>query len=296
VPGSPGLADTMAQLKLNFDVLKGQMGFNNPQIETNRFSLRRELFRIPEGEEGDEAWRGILRDARVDNLWSVPEFRRFARPFAPESAGAQPGLVLEFSTNVTFGMNFFGWDLGPQDSSYDSSQFSTRIRSVGAWFADYANLPLADDPRIYIFPVGADVLRAPSATDFATREWQILDQAVPIPFPIGSQQLDDYAWNPSDSLNESSTDIRRYGRIRAYHFEEPFDDTQIASDTRLVGRSVWNRRWMIIIPGGTFLNDPVDGIDTFIDGQRIPGGNGARDGNGVDDIRIFFQTYAYSGL
>jgi hypothetical protein len=90
VPGSPGLADTMAQLKLNFDVLKGQMGFNNPQIETNRFSLRRELFRIPEGEEGDAAWRAILEEARVDDLWTVPEFRRFARPFAPESAGPQP--------------------------------------------------------------------------------------------------------------------------------------------------------------------------------------------------------------
>ncbi len=295
MPGSQGLAGTLAQLKLNFDVLKGQMGFNNPQVETNRFSLRRELFRIPDGPEGDEQWRRTLESFRVDNLWAVPEFRRYARPFAPESAGPQPGLVIEFSTNVNFGLNFFGWDLGPRDSSYDSSQFATRIRSVGAWFADYADLPLADDPRIYIFPVGADVLRARNGNDFETREWQVMDQAIPVPFPIGSSDLDNYAWNPLDSLSGSATELRRYGRIKAYHFSEPFDDTQVTSDSRLVGRSVWNRRWMIIIPGGTFLNDPVEGLDTFIHGQRIPGGGTARDGDGVEDIRIFFKTYAYSG-
>ena len=38
-----------------------------------------------------------------------------------------------------------------------------------------------------------------------------------------------------------------------------------------------------------------DGLDTFIQGQPIPGGNGERDGNGVSDIKLFFQTYAYSG-
>lgn len=296
IPGTPGLADTMAQLKLNFDVLKGQMGFNNPQVETNRFSLRRELFRIPEGEEGDEDWRRQLEQMRVADLWSVPEFRRYARPFAPQSAGPQPGLVIEFTTNVTFGLNFFGWDLGAQDSSYDSSQFATRVRSVGAWFRDYAGLPLADDPRIYMFPVGADVLRAPSPFDFTTREWQVVDQAVPIPFPIGSQDLGRFDWNPIvDTLNESAVEVRRYARFPAYHFSEPFDDSQVTADSRLIGRSVWNRRWMIIIPGGTFLANPSEGLETFINGALVPGGGGVRDGEGVSDILIFFKTYAYSG-
>src|SRR5690606_6787077 len=226
----------------------------------------------------------------------VPEFRRYARPFAPASAGPQPGLVIEFGTNVTFGLNFFGWELGPQDSSYDSSQFATRIRSVGAWFGDYASLPLADDPRIYLFPVGADVLRSPTANDFATREWLVVDQAIPTPFPIGSQDLDDFGFHPiADTLDGATTDLRRYGRFRAYHLSEPFDDSQVTADSRLIGRSVWNRRWLLIIPGGTFLNDPVEGLDTFIQGRRIPGST-ARDGHGVSDIRIFFTTYAYTGL
>ncbi len=293
--GSPGLADTMAQLKLNFAVLKGQMGFNNPLVETNRFSLRRELFRIPAGEEGDEQWRKMLDGARVADLWQVPEFRRLARPFAPESSGPQPGLVLEFSTNVTFGLNYFGWDLGPQDSTYDSSRFATRIRSVGAWFGNYAGLPLAETPNVYLMPVGADVLRAPDPLDFTVREWQVIDQAVPIPFPVGAQDIARFDWNPGDTLSESRVAVRRYPQMRAYHFSEPFNDEQVTADSRLIGRSVWNRRWLLMIPGGTFLSDPNEGLDTFIHGAKVPGGGGARDGNGVDDIRIFFKTYSYSG-
>lgn len=296
MPGTPGLADSIAQLQLNFDVLKGQMGFNNPQVETNRFSLRRELFRIPDGPEGDALWRRKLEESRVDDLWTVPEFRQYARPFAPQSAGPQPALVLEFTTNVTFGLNFFGWELGSGDSSYDSSQFATRIRSVGTWFGDYADLPLAQTPRIYLFPSGADVLRAPSADDFRTREWQVVDQVIPIPFPVGQQDLERFDWLPIvDNISGSPTDIRRYGRFPAYHFTEPFDDSQVVADSRLVGRSVWNRRWLLIIPGGTFLADPEEGLETFINGQIVPGSN-ERDGQGVSDILIFFKTYAYSGL
>ena len=295
VAGSPGLADTMAQLKLNFDVLKGQMGFNTPQVETNRFSLRRELFRIEPGADGDEAWRNMLESARVADLWQIPEFRRYARPFAPESAGPQPGLVFEFSTNVTSGLNFFGWDLGANDSSYNPSRFATRIRSVGAWFGNYANLPLADDPNVYLIPVGQDVLRSPDPLDFTVRQWQVVDQKIPVPFPIGAAELGRYDWVPNESLDGARTDIRRYPMMRAFHYSEPFDDAQVSADSRLIGRSVWNRRWLLIIPGNTFLSNSTEGLDTFIQGARVPGGGGVRDGHGVDDIRIFFKTYSYSG-
>ncbi|MDJ0653629.1 MAG: hypothetical protein QNJ40_05735 [Xanthomonadales bacterium] len=295
VAGSRGLADPIARMKLNFDVLKGQMGFNNPQNETNRFSLRQELFRITGEPESDDAWRQTLDQARVDNLWNISEFRRFARPFAPESAGPQPGIVLEFQTTVNFGLNFFGKELGPGDSSYDSSQFSTRIRGLGAWFADYAGLPLSNTPRIYLFPVGADVLRAPAPDSFATREWQIIDQVIPVPFAIGSGDLQRFDWLPSvDNVIGSPVELRRYPRFLAYHLSEPFDNSEIVSDSRLIGRSVWNRKWLLIIPGASLLNDPDEGLDTFVNGSLIPGSS-ERDGNGVSDILIFFQTYAYSG-
>ena len=196
---------------------------------------------------------------------------------------------------MTFGLNFFGWDLGPYDSSYNASRFATRIRSVGAWFGNYANLPLADDPNVYLIPVGADIMRSPDPLDFTVREWMVLDQRIPVPFPVGTQQLEQYDWVPTNTLDGARTELRRYPMMRAYHFTEPFDDSQVTSDSRLVGRSVWNRKWLLIIPGGTLLANPNEGLDTFIEGTRIPGGGGERDGNGVDDIRIFFKTYSYSG-
>jgi|GEM_PF-1149119 len=296
VAGSRGLADPMARMKLNFDVLKGQMGFNNPQVETNRFSLRYELFRIADDESSDDNWRALLEDNRVDNLWDIPEFRRYARPFADESAGPQPAIVLTFNTSVLFGLNFFGNELGPDDSAYDSSQFSTRIRGVGTWFEDYADLPLANTPRMYLFPVGPDMMRSPAADNFSVREWQILDQTIPVPLPLGANDLDRFDWLPSiDNQIGDSTQIRRYSQYLAHHYSEPFDNSQIVTSSRLIGRSVWNGKWVMIIPGASFLNDPDDGLDTFINGQLIPGGGGDRDGNGVSDIHLFFTTYSYSG-
>ena len=50
---------------------------------------------------------------------------------------------------------------------------------------------------------------------------------------------------------------------------------------------------MLIIPGGTLLEDGNEGLERFIHGSEVfPG---VRDENGVKDIKIFFQTYAYSG-
>jgi len=298
VPGSRGLAGPMGQMKQNFEVLKGQLGFNNPQTETNRFSLRREAFRLLEGSDG--VWRDKLQDEwRVDDIWQIPEFRRYCKPFAPEAAGPQPGLVIPFETTVTFGQNFFGWPLGAGDSFYDSTNFATRVRSVGVWFQRYDTLPLSNTPRVYLVPVGADVLRAPSGNLFTTREWQIVDQALPVPFPLGAADLSDPDWIPiNDTLGETYAKIRRYNSIRAYHTDnlEDFDPDQMTTQSRLIGRSVWNRRWLLIIPGGTLLADPNEGLDAFINGNLIPGGGGERDGLGVDDIYVFFQTYAYSGF
>lgn len=290
VPGSRGLADPLGRMKANFGVLKGQMGFNNPQIEANRFSLRRELFRIlGEDEAADETWQDRLQEHLVADLWQVEEFRRFARPFAPESLGPQPGLVIPFSTTVTFGLNFFGFPLGAGESSYDASTFATRVRGVGVWLDGYGELPLSATPRVYLFPVGADVLRSPTSSDFKTREWSIVDQVLPTPFPIGATSLADPNWIPQDdTLSGSFGQMRRFSSQRAYDLQV-FDEGEIVDDSRLIGRSVWNTHWVLIIPGGTLLNDPQVGLDTLVFG---PGG----DGNGLKDILFSFKTYAYSGF
>jgi hypothetical protein len=105
--------------------------------------------------------------------------------------------------------------------------------------------------------------------------------------------LADPNWIPgNDTLSGQLADIRRYPRFRAYHDSGNFDPSQTVSDTRLIGRSVWNTRWLLIIPGGTLHSDRNEGIQRFINGNLA---GARRDGNGVSDIKIFFQTYAYSG-
>ena len=53
------------------------------------------------------------------------------------------------------------------------------------------------------------------------------------------------------------------------------------ADRRLVGRSVWNTRWLLIIPGATLNADPNAGLMNFI--------------NSVNDIQLNITSYGYSG-
>lgn len=282
VAGVRGLADPLARLEQNFAVLKPQLGFNNPQTETDRFSLRTELMRIRGTTNSDAAWRAQLERTRVADLWTVPEFRRYCRPFAPESAGAQPGLVLRFGTGVNFGENFFKWPLAGGDSSYDPTLFATKIRSVGVWFSRYDGNGLSRTPRVYLVPAGIDILRAPSDGTLTTRTWRVVDQKIPVPFNLGFNDLNRASYIPAnDSLSGNFAEMRRFSSFRAYHDSGQFRTGEISTDSRLIGRSVWNTEWLLIIPGGTLLNDPAAGLDAFI--------------NSVDDIKLHFQSYAYSG-
>ena len=52
-------------------------------------------------------------------------------------------------------------------------------------------------------------------------------------------------------------------------------------DSRLVGRSAWNTKWLLIIPGGTLSADGNAGLDRLI--------------QDVSDIKLYFNTLGYSG-
>jgi hypothetical protein len=294
--GDPGLADPLARMKGNWDsVLKGQLGFNNAQTETGRFSMRNELFRVLPGTSGSQRWRETLERHVVPNLLTMPEFQRHCIPFTPTQS-VEPAIVIPFATTINFGVNYFGWPAGGGDNDYDSTKFATKIRSVGVWFANYNNLGggMINTPRVYLVPVGLDVMRAPTQGEPYVREWRILDQALPVPFPLSSGDLEDPAWIPiNDTLIEDFAAIRRFGRFRAYHDSGSFNASETISDSRLIGRSVWNTRWLLIIPAGTLHTDRNEGIQRFINGALRT--DGTRDGNGVTDIKVFFQTYAYSG-
>ena len=282
VAGLGGLSDILARLGQNFDLYESRLGFNNPQTETNRFSLRSEHFRIRGDSASDNIWKTELASHVVPNLWDNENFKRYALPFTTKESGIQKAIVIPFSTTVTFGKNFFGRKLSGGDSAYDPTNFATKVRSVGVWFEGYPLDQLSQTPRVYLVPIGADVLRAPGDDSFTTRQWNIVDQKLPAPFALGASDLANPNWIPiNDSLSDDLGGIRRYPSLRAYKYTDGFDDAETTSNSRLIGRSVWNTQWLLIIPGGTLLFDPETGLDTFL--------------NNVTDIKLFFQTYSYNG-
>ena len=297
ITGDPGLAHWMALMSQNWDVLKPQLGFNNPQTETNRFSLREELFRIQDDVDNDVTWQQILKQHIHPNVVEMEEFKRYCIPFTNSPNAEEPAIVIPFSTNVTFGYNFFEWPLGAGDSAYDTTKFATKIRSVGVWFDNYDNLGLSETPRVYLIPVGSDIMRTPDGSG-SIRDWKILDQQIPVPFELtpGTLQTDPNYIPDIDGFQSGQTAaIRRYGQFRAFPFD-PFSGVvsdEVNLDSRLIGRSVWNTKWFLIIPMGNLLNNRDDALDKFI-GQADDNGNVTVPG--VTDIRIFFQTYAFSGV
>jgi len=76
--------------------------------------------------------------------------------------------------------------------------------------------------------------------------------------------------------------IRRHSRMRAYPVNAGSDwNAELSTDSRLIGRSVWNSRWLLIIPGSSLLQNADAGLDAFIDS--------------VTDILFTFETYSYEG-
>ena len=292
----PGLADPMARMYENYEQLKGSLGLDNPDSATIQFSLRSENFRISQGASGQTNWQGQLAQSVVPNILTLPEFQRYCIPPSPLQA-VEPGIVITFSTTVGFGENFFGWPLAGGDNSYDSSHFATKIASEGVWFDNYNATAMQQTPSVYLIPVGLDFLRTPGGNG-ATRQWKIAEQILPVPFPVAETSESATNWIPiNNTLGNQFYAIRRYPALQAYN-DGGFEQTQVTSSSRLIGRSVWNTKWMLIIPAGALLGDRNEAIQRFIYGSLLdPNGpaTGPRDGNGVTDIKISFQTLSYPG-
>jgi hypothetical protein len=292
--GDPGLADILARMAANWSVLDGRLNFNNPATEAGMFSLRRELFRIPEGAAFDKVWEDALANHLVTDVQDLVEFRTFCLPFTP-ALPDEPALVIPFGSTIDFRKNFFGLPLAAGDNAYDSTHFATKIRSVGVWFSNYQATMLANQPRVYLVPVGEDRMRVPDGVGETIRSWTVLDQALPIPYVLSDETWMQSSWQVStDVLGGEFFARRRFPSLRAYH-DDGFDPSEVSMNARLIGRSVWNTKWLLIIPGGTLLEDADRGLQQFIHGREVAPGSGVYDGNGVKDIKLMFQTYSYSG-
>jgi len=113
-----------------------------------------------------------------------------------------------------------------------------------------------------------------------------VDQTIPAPYVLGSTQLDDPDWTPlydgATGGNDLGARIRKHPSFRAYYGANGTAPRDAELDcTRLVGRSAWNTRWLLIIPAGAMNASRETAIDAFIDS--------------VSDIKLGLKTYSASG-
>ena len=301
--GDGGLSDILARMKANWLVLKPRLGINNPDSETTWFSLRRELFRILPGEDGDLAFAKELRNHWVDDIRAIPEYNRFCRPMASATnatAVPEPGIVIEFPSTIDFAKNFFAKDLAGGDHAFNSSATATKIFKAVVAFdgynatADSATTPLlSSTPYVYLVPAGSDKMRTPGTDETdAPMSFHVVNQVVPAPFEIGGTWLDatytDLLANLNGTAGES-VQIRRHAATRAAVSDAEADDATITS-SQLIGRSVWNTKWLLIIPAGSLGANRDVALTAFIDGLDHDR-DGTLDQLPVRDIRLGLKTY-----
>jgi hypothetical protein len=272
--------------------LKGNLGLNNPQGETSTLSLRTEGKRIlADGSStSNQKWQSYLAGTQVADLNQDRDFTRHCRPFASPNGPSQPGFKIEFSSEINPGRNFFGNALAAADHAYSSANFATKLRSVGVGFSGYdvaadGQQKLAATPRVYLVPVGMDVMRYSDGLVPKTRGWNVVRQRIPVPFPINTTHLRDYAFNPAvESLNGSFAELVRQGDFRAY----PTAGGALSgsdpayTDSQLFSRSVWNTRWILFIPAASLGSDPKAAMQRFMDT--------------VDDVQLQLTTFSSSGM
>ena len=306
--GDAGLSDILARMEANYDVLKPRLGINNPDSNATWFSLRHELFRIDTTEAGLANWQKELQKYVVADLRQVPEYNRFCQPVASSSglSTAEPALVIPFETTIDYGKNLFGRDLDAADHSLDSSYYATKIRSTGVRFKNYnaalvegASGALAATPVVYLVPAGVDRMRVPGDLKGTVVDSPVVDQVIPVPYTIGSTALDDIDYTALASsytgCTEPSAKIRRIPSFRA--MTGSADDADRAN-TRLIGRSAWNTRWVLIIPAGQLLGGSAENkakaLDIFINGADT-NNDGILEVSPVTDIELGLKTYSHSG-
>ncbi len=305
--GDSGLAGAMAKLSADYQVAQGRLGMNNPDIYSTLFSLRGEHFRIlddPAQTADDEAWRQTLEQFIKADLLTDSDVAAACRGLKRPDGRPVPGIVIPFSTTIQHGLNFFGHPLAAGDHAFTPTNFSTKIQSLGVALPGYVGMDeyasgdpnggtpalgnseaLSATPYIYVIPTGTDYLLAPPlGGPGSVRGWLVEDQAVPLPFNLGATPF-----NGTQIFNANNTLTERPWVIRQHQAFRPVADPATLlgdlpvefTSRRLVGRSVWNSGWKIVIPAYTLLNDEQEGLNRF-----------ART---VRDVRLFIRSYSYSG-
>lgn len=302
--GDAGLAGTMARLQADWAVAKPRLGINNPDVNGTLFSLRRELFRLLPESTGDTAWQQTLEQHVMTDIMADSDVAAACRNLKKPDGSAVAGIVIPFSSTIQHGYNFFGLPSAAGDHNFSPSNFATKIYSVGMVFRGYigmdpfaAGTPNAGSPNTsapnalnatpyaYLIPTGMDSMLAPPLGDTATvRTFDVRDQALPLPFNLGATAFSSTQFfNANGTLTEAPWILRKHQAFRPVNDPAFFYTTVPAEFTssRLVGRSVWNGGWKIVIPAYSLLNNEQDALNRFV--------------ASVKDIELFLRTYSHSG-
>jgi hypothetical protein len=305
--GDAGLAGTMARLDADFSVAKGRLGINNPDPAGTLFSLRQELFRIqddPGKTSDDTAWKQVLQQHMVPNLMADPDVARYCNNLKTPDGSAVPGIVISFASTIDHKKNFFGLARAAGDHAYSPSSYATKISSAGLVLKGYVGMdPYAEGtpgaggpsslaanalmatPYVYFIPCGIDSMLAPPLGDTNTvRSWTVHDQALPLPMNLGASAFNStQLFDANGTLSEQPWILRKHQAFRPVNDPAFFYSSVPAefTNSRLVGRSVWNTRWKIVIPAYTLLSDEQEGLNRFV--------------ASVTDIQLFLRTYSHSG-
>ena len=176
-----GLAGGLAELWGNWGPVKSNLGFDSPTEIDRTFSLRWEKFRIPNSVSYDGDRGEALSSHVVADLGGLQEYNQYCQPLQPPVPN-NPAIVIPFSTTVTSTLNFFGWP-STGDATLPSDRFAIKVHSHAVRFSHYPGAPLNQQVNVYLVPVGADVMRTPTCPEAPIREWHLLDQTLPLPFP-----------------------------------------------------------------------------------------------------------------
>ena len=305
--GDAGLAGTMAQLQADFSVAEGRLGINNPDTNGTLISLRQELFRLrndPTVTDDDRAWQQTLEQHMVIDLMNDPDVAAQCRNIRKPDGSPVAGMVIPFGSTIQHGKNFFGLPTAAGDHNFSPSNFATKIYSAGVVFEGYLGMdPYAEGvpgaggpdtnspnalnatPYVYLIPVGVDKMLAPPLGDTGIeRSWQVQDQALPLPYNLGATAFSSTQFFSADgTLTEQPWITRKHQSFRPVDDAAFFFGLQKSEfqSSRLVGRSVWNTQWKLVIPAYSLLSDEQTGLNRFA--------------ASVDDIKLFLRTYSNSG-
>jgi hypothetical protein len=128
-------------------------------------------------------------------------------------------------------------------------------------------------------------MRTPMGDTGDIRGWQVVDQALPLPYNLGASDFNTTQFfGATGTLSEQPWVIRKHQAFRMVADPQVYlggDLPTAFTNTRLIGRSVWNSQWKIVIPAITLLNNEQQGMNHFA--------------ASVDDIKLYLRTYSNAG-